>query len=689
VTLCGGEGVTSGRDRILLDRTAVHWNRYGPTEGTASSTCERVRRHVPSTIGPPICKTKAYILNPHLLPVQVIVAGELRIGGAGCAREYFNRPALPAEQFRPNLSASGDRIYRTADPAHFLPDGRIEFLGRLDSQIKVRGLRIEPGEVEAAKVAHPDVRQGLFVPWKDAHSKPFWVASVVAQHSGNVPTAVVLRAPPNTRLPTYRVPSAFIAMDGLPHTPNGNMDHETLPRSESRVGNCGSRRSKLAMLLTELLANVLKRDWVVAPDNCFELAAHSRSAQQLLSDVTTELASQVPLASFFFEGVSVAGIAGRIEGRDEKDPGRRPLISVPSERSASTILFVYPGDSAMVTHTHFARVMRAEQPLMTPLPEQVSLRFDLSPTVSDLAEPMMEAIRPAQPERPNALAGFSLGGWSAYEFAGQLKKSSAYVPLLSTLDFGTPDSSRRLLTRRSARGFKGRPMEPRRTRIMRRAVGLALRGLRAPAAGLHWRPSLRKEDLSRRGALQLEARYRFHGHDIPRDPAVSSEASHTFGSRTLGRGAIQRLRSTAHLSPGGHLAPVTETHVRLKDGIRPALCAADDCREHYSPLCRSACRGAQTSLSPEASPLLFSWLSGEDCAPSVPYRSATDRIRFFSRLARLQYPQAVHTSLPPCDARFRSLPSGRPKLSWLCVSGVQFCTSAAVEIGVFHIAAAA
>src|ERR1700730_4369846 len=163
VALCGGEALTPQLADSLLDRTAAVWNMYGPTETTVWSTVAAVERGSPITIGRPIANTRVYILDRGGKQAPVGVAGEIAIGGDGVAFGYLDRPALTAERFVPDPFAPGALMYLTGDLARYLPDGRIEHLGRLDNQIKVRGFRVELGEIEAALAASPEIVAAVVV----------------------------------------------------------------------------------------------------------------------------------------------------------------------------------------------------------------------------------------------------------------------------------------------------------------------------------------------------------------------------------------------------------------------------------------------------------------------------------------------------------------------------------------------
>src|ERR1039457_6839564 len=222
VALCGGETLTPQLADSLLDRTTAVWNMYGPTETTVWSTVAALERGSPITIGRPIANTRIYILHRGGQQVPVGVAGEIAIGGNGVALGYLGRPDLTAERFVPDPFAPGALMYLTGDLARYLPDGRIEHLGRLDHQIKVRGFRVELGEIEAALAASADAAAAVVVDQAQGPGGTRLVAYVVPERA--MPSPSELRDRLRATLPEHMVPSIFVALDALPLSANGKLD---------------------------------------------------------------------------------------------------------------------------------------------------------------------------------------------------------------------------------------------------------------------------------------------------------------------------------------------------------------------------------------------------------------------------------------------------------------------------------
>jgi len=292
-------------------------NGYGPTESTTFACCHpmtaetRLTNTVP--IGRPIGNTRAYVLGPRLRPAPVGVMGELYVAGDGLARGYLGRPALTAERFVPDpfSGEAGSRLYRTGDLVRYLPDGTIEFFGRRDGQVKVRGFRVELGEVEAALAAHPGVRECVVEAREGAGGVRRLVAYLVAEEGATV-EATQLREHLGNRLPAYMLPSAFVLMERLPLTPNGKVDRKALPEPSGEraalEADYVEPRTPTEELVAGVWAEVLGLERVGAADNFFELGGHSLLATRLLSRLRSALGVELPLRQLF-ETPTVAGVA--------------------------------------------------------------------------------------------------------------------------------------------------------------------------------------------------------------------------------------------------------------------------------------------------------------------------------------------------------------------------------------------
>jgi non-ribosomal peptide synthetase component F len=307
------------KQRFCKRSTATLHNLYGPTEASIDVTAWECRRDKPTKvvpIGRPIANTQIYILNWQLQPVPIGVAGELHIGGNGLARGYLNRPELTQEKFIANPFSNDptSRLYKTGDLARYLPDGNIEFLGRIDNQVKLRGYRIELGEIETVLGQHPTVQSSAVMAREDTPGDKRLVGYVVARPEVRFDT-VDLRNHLKQKLPEYMIPSAWVLLDGLPLTPNGKVNRNALPAPDQSREETGQSytapRSSLEQSLTEIWAGVLKIAKVGIHDNFFELGGHSLLATQVVSRMRNSFAIDLPLR-LMFEAPTVAEIAAKI-----------------------------------------------------------------------------------------------------------------------------------------------------------------------------------------------------------------------------------------------------------------------------------------------------------------------------------------------------------------------------------------
>jgi amino acid adenylation domain-containing protein len=295
------------------------FNHYGPTETTVGTLTHavghrrRVRGSATVPLGRPLANTRAYILDSGLEPVSIGETGELHISGAGLARGYLNRPALTAESFVPDPFSDkpGARLYKTGDLARYLSDGNIEFLGRLDDQIKIRGFRVEPGEIEAALCRHPAVREAAVLA-REAAGETRLAAYVVCGCAA--PGISELRAFLKTRLPVYMIPGDFIFLDALPRTLHGKLDRQALPAPVEFERGAGfiEPRDEIERTLANIWSQVLRVERVGVEDNFFELGGHSLLAIQIISRVRSAFHVELALRALF-EAPTVAGMAGIIE----------------------------------------------------------------------------------------------------------------------------------------------------------------------------------------------------------------------------------------------------------------------------------------------------------------------------------------------------------------------------------------
>lgn len=304
---CGGEPLSVELQERFFARLGIELhNYYALTEaGTIIWDCRRRdnRRFVP--IGRPTANTRVYLLDSRLRLVPIGVPGEICIGGAEMARGYLNRPDLTAEKFIPDPFSDepGARIYRTGDLARYLPDGNIDFLGRLDHQVKIRGFRIELGEIEAVLSQHPAVRKAVVLASDDVPGDRRLIAYLVPSQEEPVPAYHVLRRFLAKKLPDHMIPAAFVFLDAIPLTPNGKVDRRKLPAPDlTRLSSKApfvAPRTLAEEVVARIWTQVLGVEQVGVYDNFFELGGHSLLAIQVISRLRRVFQVEIPLHTLF------------------------------------------------------------------------------------------------------------------------------------------------------------------------------------------------------------------------------------------------------------------------------------------------------------------------------------------------------------------------------------------------------
>ena len=330
---CGGEALSRDLADRLLPRCAELWNLYGPTETTIWSAVARVEPGAhPVVIGRPIANTRIHLLDRQDQLVPVGVPGELCIGGDGLAPGYLHRPELTAEKFIPDPFANRPhaRLYRTGDLARRRPNGEIELLGRLDHQVKVRGFRNEPGEIEAALLRVAGVHEAVVMAREDPPGDWQLVAYLVADPAAAVPGE--LRRQLREMLPDYMVPAGFVRLDRMPLTPNGKVNRAALPAPD-RAGAApttgpAALREGLEQSIAAIWSEVLKVRHPGADDNFFDLGGHSLRVAQIQARLREQLGIELPMLALF-QYPTIRTLARCIGER----PGEDPLRSQAARRA--------------------------------------------------------------------------------------------------------------------------------------------------------------------------------------------------------------------------------------------------------------------------------------------------------------------------------------------------------------------
>ena len=361
--ICSGEALSLKLQQQFFDRLDVElYNLYGPTEAAVDVTHWRCRRESPSPtvpIGKPIANTRIHILDRHLQPVPVGVAGELHIGGVGVARGYRNRPELTAEKFI-TLSVgrhAPERLYRTGDLCRWLPDGNIEYLRRIDFQVKLRGFRIELGEIETVQSAHPQVQEAV-VRLEQPGGNAQLVAWIVPRQAGEHTADNALRQFLRERLPDHMIPAGFVHLASLPLSPNGKVDRAALPlphAAEPKVETSAPASDIAAwQRIAAIWRAVLARETIGAHDNFFDAGGHSL----LLGDVQARLIEafgRAPSMVEMFQFTTIDALAGFYTAQSAQPSASTVRHSDPATRSATPDIAIvgmagrFPGAADVAT----------------------------------------------------------------------------------------------------------------------------------------------------------------------------------------------------------------------------------------------------------------------------------------------------------------------------------------------------
>jgi len=408
-------------------------NVYGPTENTTFSTYYPLDPdREPGTsvpIGRPISNTTVYVLDTDLNPVPVGVVGELYTGGDGLARGYHGRPDLTAERFVPDPFSSepGARMYRTGDLVRWRPEGVIEFIGRTDHQVKIRGLRIELGEVEATLQAHPLVREAVVLARQDEAGEKRLVAYIVptaaGREAGRAGLSGELRESLARTLPKWMVPSAFVAMDAFPLNPNGKVDRGALPAPGEDAGRmeetgAAGPRDGVELRLVELWEELLGRRPVGIRDNFFELGGHSLLAVRMVDRVRKMTGQAVPLAALF-QTPTVENLAALIREGQRAVP-YSPLAGLRASGSRRPVFCVHAAGGLAFYYTDVVRHLGSDLPVYGVQARGGYGEGGHLTDIGEMARLYVQAVRGLQPEGPYRLVGYCMGGVVAYEMAQQL-----------------------------------------------------------------------------------------------------------------------------------------------------------------------------------------------------------------------------------------------------------------------------
>ncbi|MFI1227663.1 MULTISPECIES: amino acid adenylation domain-containing protein [unclassified Streptomyces] len=436
--VCSGEALPrESQDLFFQVLDAELHNLYGPTEASVDVTywqCHEDAAPGPVSIGRPVWNTRVYVLDATLRPVPPGVSGELYLAGAQLARGYLNRADLSAERFVADpFGPPGSRMYRTGDVVRWRADAALEFLGRADDQVKLRGFRIEPGEIEALLTRHADVAHAVVVVREDRPGDSRLVAYVVPSAAGAEPDAGALRSHLSDGVPQHMVPSAFVTLTELPLTPNGKLDRKALPApgvsTEAGVRGPRNRREEI---LCGLFADALGLPEVGVDDNFFELGGHSLLMVKLANRVRTTLGVEVTIRAVLTTP-TVAGLAARLYELDNGDD-LDVLLPIRPQGTLPPLFCVHPGTGVGWPYSSLIPEVDRNRPIYAFQAAGLAGVEELPGSIDEVIEDYLGRMREIQPHGPYHLLGWSLGAALAQGMATRLQAAGEEVALLCSLD---------------------------------------------------------------------------------------------------------------------------------------------------------------------------------------------------------------------------------------------------------------
>ncbi len=444
--MVGGEGLPRALADRLLDGGGELWNMYGPTETTIWSSCQRIEPgNGVISVGRPIANTQFYVLDAEDKLAPLGVPGHLHIGGDGVALGYHNKPALTAEKFIANRFGSG-RLYRTGDVARWLANGELQILGRLDNQIKLRGFRIEPGDIESVLMQHPDVVEAVVVLGTMPSGGAALCAYVVARRSFRARTEDLiasLKESADRALPGYMRPTSITVLEQMPRTQNGKVDRKALPQPRALGIDPDASAIALSPIEQRLAAvwtSVLGVPIAHGRANFFEMGGHSLLAARLLVGIDKEFGRRFSLANLF-KAPLLCEQARLLGLNDMREYDFRQVVRLQAGGSRQPLIAI----NNTGIYYNISKHLAPDHPFTTLQLFDPEMPAKATPTrFVDIASGYVELIRRVQPQGPYALLGWCVAGSLAFEIARQLNDAGLEVAQLILVDTYAPGHMKRL-----------------------------------------------------------------------------------------------------------------------------------------------------------------------------------------------------------------------------------------------------
>jgi amino acid adenylation domain-containing protein len=449
--ITGGEALPKDLANKLLTRCDTLHNYYGPTETTIYSTGKQILADDQSiTIGKPIDNTQVYILDDDLKQVTDGHEGEMCIGGYGVGKGYLNRPELSDEKFIDDTFSgeTGKKIYRTGDLGKILPNGEIEYLGRIDLQVKLRGFRIETQEVEYNLILQHGIQNAVVIVHDDQWGNQRLVAYVVsddpqiASHRVNYTHTWI--AALKYKLPEYMVPTDYIVIPEMPLTPNGKTDRKKLPKPQFQNSReeYEAPQSDTEKMLVKIWEKYLHINKIGINDNFFELGGHSLIAVQIMTSIGKTSGKLIPIATLF-KYPTIHKLAQLLQSGDEESTWKS-LVHIKPTGNKMPVYIVHGEGLNVLIFNNIAMSVDAEQPVYGLQSRGLNGIDEVPDNIEAIAALYIDEILEQNPTGPYAIAGYSFGGYVAIEIANQLQAMGKEVKILAMFDVNNKESESQL-----------------------------------------------------------------------------------------------------------------------------------------------------------------------------------------------------------------------------------------------------
>ena len=421
------------------------FNHYGPTEATIGKCIHKInlkKNYHIVPIGKPFSNTQLYVVDEYLQLVPIGISGELLIAGEGLAREYLHQPALTKEKFIPSRFKNdpGAKMYKTGDKVRWLPDGNIEYLGRIDQQVKIHGHRIELGEIESALAELTALSQVVVLAREDDGPDYKKLVAYFVLKPGATVNSNELRLFLGNKLPEYMVPAIFVELKSMPLTTNSKIDRKALPvpgkQQLSLSAKATAPRNVFESKLIRIFKRCLKIEDLGVKDNLFEIGGTSMQAYQIFAHIKRVFGHQLPL-SILFEAPTIEQLAVILQREKAKKP-LSCLVPIQPNGSKTPLFFIHAGAGTVLFYKEIVSHLNPDQPVYGLQAQGIDGKQPYHKTIEEMAAHYINEIRTVQPEGPYLLGGYCFGGAVAFEIARRLTEQGKKVNMLALFNSRSP-----------------------------------------------------------------------------------------------------------------------------------------------------------------------------------------------------------------------------------------------------------